>query len=983
MRAIVCVIAFLEAFRLAGSETVSDIGGGSFWSSWNATDGDSEAWWFEEKELEPWFGREGDVYIYGLFNLYAKDKTGDRCGLLRPELALWQVQAFVDVLRRRNFTLQARTFNDGSNANEVNGTVRTLRVGFFVEENCVAVRAPIFSPFLINKILDDVLDPERTPKCNNGRLSDNFPIVAMVGPPDDRELTQMTALMNSFHRVVQITPRTSDDDFSCSSTPSDDSGGRRKLAHAQWVSPGAMCDNPDDLQYLFRLAASNRFQARAIADILLHSGWSDFALVSGMNHKSKAVAFELVRILQETNSKYKELCPAFFELFESDIEARTAARLLNKHNTTKVVVLLANPTEIERLWDAILAVTRGGEFQPRIWLGDEQWGYGMDRLALKQKYRGIMQDILALGSVIPEKFARNFMKPVQDLVDDVVDITADDLRYDMEIADNPWLCAALESENDCVDVCRWDRPTHGKTPCPGDATISRVTKADNQPLVEMIDTNTMMATEVLMQAMEEMFQQTVKNRPDLEGDRLVEEFMSEVRNLSFLNKVKTIRLPCSDGNSSSMCRVFAESGTEPEPYIRIYAANRAINRSLAIGSWDPQRVCADGSPLQLNLSLVGGERFQAAQDTAWSSSFSSWNESSTCFPTCLPGFGRKERRRCCWQCSRCLGRTVSEGGNLTCRPCETGSKPNDGRSGCVPLGEYFLVGESHVQIAMATLTVAGLAVILVTAAVFWRYRKTTIARSADRVSMALLLSAMALSFITPGLLLTPPRIVGCVVQRLAYSIPLQASITIVLVKTSRLARIYFAGIRLMSSRSLRKMETPAQIALTLVLLVAGIAFEAVLIVLMRPEAIEVAEEEYFILLCCVPSKAVIIGDCYHFLLIGVMAFLAYFTRKLPVALDEARLLFLTSESICLLWIVVRSIYYISSEESQQWLNVALVMLNSVVLWMWLFLPRLYIFLFRPARRNQSRMWHSARTLSVTSGHRDMFSVVVVEKANRK
>ena len=889
------------------------------------------------------FSKDGDISIAAYFPMFTPNNQAEgyvcRNGRrsLSSKMFLAFAEPFLFMLRRKNFSLTA-VARDGSATIE-----RRLRLGFEIFDQCeegdggLVEAAAVFQTIV----------RERQGFCKRDRASkpptshSGSPrIMAVVGPSIEEEKVAVTSVVSSANQLVQIATRSTREQFSCD----------------------GQNDCSTDFEYLFRASSSDRFQAFAIADLIRHFRWTHFAVVAAKDITSMA----LLGMFRQRIAEYG-FCPAFVTTFDTytDHDAVNIDRLLRQNIQAKVLVVLAGEKHVRFLADTI--IRRSNDLRkdlPLIWIGNDKWGSVRDLVFTEdgETYRRTMKAVLGVDKRTPTRFdgwewPLTKQSYIKDYSEYIRNLTAADVRQNRLITSNPYLCHVMEKVHQCTGVCSssdWGNATVPR--CADHLTIPQKAGTGPATISELTEPFTMVATDIILRAMEGLFQEFVTSSPLLSGDRLAGEFYTHAYGGRLRRAVKDAKLPC--GNGTKMCAVFPDNLQEFLPEYHIIAVDMKLKKSLWIGFWKVENspngnVNYSRTALKLDKSHVsfGHELFHDQNislpfDLYYSADQAS--PTSSCFRTCGPGYQRiASLPTCCHQCQLCQEGWHSPTGLGLCMPCKPGYTSSTDRSKCVRLPriaarDSLWSGVIAGSVTMVTILVATLSVLVY-------FRKTMFVRSSDVALTTTLLLVMITGFLGLGAHILHPTTFACTAQQLTGTLSLLSTTIIILVKTSRFARILSLSAGYQRTHLKWTMSTSAQYVFAFLLLLVGLLVESVSITLSPTTSEEVFTQEATYAVCRSPPWLTITTDAYLILLILITVTLAFFTRKLPVSYNEAHLLFLTAFSQCVLWGLLRPMYYLSKPYNRQLPEVLLVTMHMTTIWLWLFVPRLYALLFRKHR----------------------------------
>ena len=656
-------------------------------------------------------------------------------------------------------------------------------------------------------------------------------------------------------------------------------------------------------------------------------------------------------------------CSAFTATLVTNEDAKNIDALMRKHINAKVIVLFAQLTLVEMLMETIrLRSIDLGQEVPRIWIGNDKWGGAVD-LANREpeKYRPIMQAVFGLWPTIPSHF-NNFgfqPPPIAKIFERyILSINAGDLRKNPSITGNPLFCRVMEDFSKCSGVCPSSRMDPSKPRCTDNTTLPVTFPGIPLKISSLVEPATMFAAAILVEALQNIFQRTVDKHPNLSRDEIIDRFHENAQGEKLRKVLQAIKFPCNDVEE---CRVFPGSFHELIPEYSIFAQNINFPETIEVGFWRAGDFQIDDAhvSMELDAGLVSfGKNVYHAELQKGLPSFVSGNAhvpTSTCNPKCLPGWGvqpaPEDEPVCCHVCAPCTNREYSPGGTISmCQRCPPGYSSAPEHRECHVLPVIYFTDE--VLIVVWTVVAVFVLAVAATMAIVRRYSNTPLVRSSDRMLTGFALVAMVMGCVGIAVRTVADTVGLCVASRLLASLSTLVLSGALLVKTSRFARIQRSATKCRKTRSAWSFSNKAQVVFLCLSAVPGAILETVTIAVSPPSLQNVYKEDVTYEVCSFSDAAVITVDVYFLVLLAVTVFLAFYTRKLPLNYNEANLLFLASFSQSAVWAVLRPLYYLAEPNTQQLFDIVLVFLNMAALWLWVFLPRLYLLLFNKDRRNR-------------------------------
>ena len=844
------------------------------------------------------------------------------------------VEPFLFMLKRRNFKLEA-VVRQGSTIDR-----RSLRLGYIVFDQCRGgIGGQMESVSLALRLSSEnelCAGNEAGDAASLKSMTKHDRVLAVVGPADEYDKIAMAASFTSAYKLVQIAPGSLRDEISCG-------------------IPDRECFS--DYPYFFRASGNDRFQAFAIRDLLLRFGWTHFAVVAGKDVSNTAMLAAFLQSIIGT-----DLCPAFTATLNTVEDAKGIERSLRDHRRAKVLVVFAEKKQVQLLADIILQNPNNESKNdlPLVWIGNDRWDAAKDLVfsPMGEEYRRTMQAVIGIEEremtamdgwewpLMSDSYIKQYANFIRS-------ITAGMIRKERSLTSNPLLCLVMEKANRCSGVCSDNRTVPTEQRCPDIITL--VQSDDGEGLEAEADQSTMQATEVLLRAMESLFAEFVQDFPDLAGGQLAARFYEYAYGDRLKDAMRGVTLSCL--NATDDCDVFPGGHHEFAPEFQIVAAGE--NGTQWIGSWKAEK--ADGAvPVNVSLdideSLVnfGTKLFESASmlNSPNIPRSSQLIPMSSCPQSCSAGQQKSAKSHtCCFECDSCPVGQYSPGGLEQCRMCAEGFMPDSSQSSCLQMPRMFM--DTPVMLALCIAGAVAATILLTTLCVVVYHRKTAIIRCSDYPLTIALLIILMFGYSGISFHVKQPTSSVCTACRLFDTLSLLASSIIVLVKTSRLARIHFMSAAFKKASARWTMTIPAQLLFAAMLVTVGFSMEVVALFFSGSVATWTYSHNRAYRVCMSPEWLILAVDTYLLILIFVTVLLAFPTRKMAINYNEAQLLFLTSFSQCLLWGVLRTTYYMADPQNRYLPEVILVMAHLASIWVWLMLPRVYVLLFTPHSENDS------------------------------
>ncbi|XP_071780216.2 extracellular calcium-sensing receptor-like [Centroberyx gerrardi] len=663
----------------------------------------------------------------------------------------------------------------------------------------------------------------------------------------------------------------------------------------------------DKQQYpsFFRTIPSDQFQADALAKLVKHFGWTWIGAVrSDSDYGNNGMASFLHAARKEG------ICVEYSESFYRTHPRSRIRRVADviRRSTAMVVVAFAASGDMRILLEELARQPS----PPRQWIGSEAWLTDPDMLRFSFCAGAIGFGIQQ--SVIP------------GLRDFLLDLTP------AEVAGSQQLTEFWEGAFNC----RLGKGTDtGERVCDGTEDIQKLQSPYTDTSQLRIDNMVYKAVYAIAHAIHNLVCQ--ESNSTTQCDRFTKIEPTQVQ-----GQLKRVNF------SRNGYPVSFDANGDPVATYELVNWQRSESGSMefvTVGHYD--------------ASLPAGQEFRMNRNLTWAEG-GTQVPVSVCSESCPPGTRKVLQRRrpvCCYDCIPCPeGEISSTTDSPDCFPCPEEFWSNAERNICFPKPVEFLSFHEVLGIILATFSVGGACLAIVTATVFFRHRASAIVRANNSELSFLLLFALTLCFLSSLTFIGPPSEWSCMLRHTAFGISFVLCISCVLGKTLVVLMAFRATL---PGSNVMKWFGPAQQRMTVLSFTIIQALICTLwLVLNPPFPIKnlTTYKERIILECALGSAIGFWAVLGYIGLLAVFCFvLAVLARKLPDNFNEAKLITFSMLIFCAVWITFIPAYVSSPGKFTVAVEIFAILASSFGLILCIFAPKCFIILFRPEKNTKKHM----------------------------
>ncbi|XP_064629029.1 metabotropic glutamate receptor 3-like [Lineus longissimus] len=335
----------------------------------------------------------------------------------------------------------------------------------------------------------------------------------------------------------------------------------------------------------------------------------------------------------------------------------------------------------------------------------------------------------------------------------------------------------------------------------------------------------------------------------------------------------------------------------------------------------------------------------------WHPNFTNFVEGSdkipetVCSKPCAAGYQRIQiSNKCCWSCRKCRANEITNSSATECIPCEIFEWPEQRTfRKCVEIEPDYIKWTSSLAIIMSLLALIGIIICLVVMVLFYKIKSDKLIKASSIELMYLILTGSTLGLVIVFIFLAKPSELICYIQHFGFNITFTITYCPLLAKTRRIYAIFISGRT--SKVPPRFIHLTAQIVICGTLTGFQIILTVVSAILETPQPTKYMPNEtkpYVELGCTLPRWGLIASLGYNVCLVLACTFYAVKARKVPQNFNETRFISFNVYTTLILWLAFIPTYFTASSEfSKVLFLIVAIIVNSYVVLILLFVPKLY------------------------------------------
>ncbi len=721
-----------------------------------------------------------------------------------------------------------------------------------------------------------------------------------------------------------------------------------------YASSSAILSNRDRYKFFYRTIPPDDLQARAMLDILLTFNWTYVSTIYSQNPYGEPGISEF-RELASQNGICIDLDIGIEDSFmDSDFDTLAASLIASSAN---VVIVFASQDNAQKLLSRVSTSTSRTRF---TWIASDAWARSINVVSQFNETAAGLYGVA----------------PLTEHVDHFNEYYST-LTIENNIR-NPWFAEYFAAFASC------ELSNNGTNNCLTNMSVVNLPQYEQGNVVPLVIDAVYAYAHALQNFLldncELPVQWTRSNQScvgqtqQLNGTVL----LSYISQLDFVNNVTGNRIIFdSRGNVEGQYEILNYQATGPQ-------SNREYS-FVRTGIWDSS-ILNDSN--QEALTLVDTQ-LQFGIDSTNSIRFSP--QISQCGRCEIGQYRRVVQSACCGICEPCIRQNYStDPMSLSCLQCPSkswGNNPLQGSDGCMSIPESFIRYSDPFSIVVILLAVLGLIAVLFVTIMYVIYWGAPIIKSSGREQMITLLIGIALMFVLAFVYVSPPEPGVCAIQRIGFWICYSIIFGALLVKITRVTRIFYRGSNPMR---IRFTEPYYQVLFTSIIVAGQVLIVVLGLIIVHPDVSfmlrlnrENQNDIPETVVSCVVDHIAILVLCaaYETVLIITSTILGVLSFKYPENFNEAKFVSFCTFVIAIIWAAFVGLYAYFALESRQEVQNAITGLASVLsgyaVLCCLFGPKLFVIFFRPGQTKGSQSHDLDTDVNLTTLSRNPTSIITL------
>ncbi|XP_065211942.1 metabotropic glutamate receptor 1-like [Planococcus citri] len=307
--------------------------------------------------------------------------------------------------------------------------------------------------------------------------------------------------------------------------------------------------------------------------------------------------------------------------------------------------------------------------------------------------------------------------------------------------------------------------------------------------------------------------------------------------------------------------------------------------------------------------------------------------------------------QCCWKCEKCDIFSIPHRDGTSCEKCGEGLMANQNYTACIPSPLFGILQiptectdiQNLLSIGLSSLSIILTAVVLL---VFVKYQNTPAVKSTTKelcyvmfAGIILVNTTILISTVTSNFLTSDVKVLPAIGFTMIYAA--------LLVKTNRIARLLVTSKHRFANMNLKYLSLKAQIIITAILIAIEIVICWFAVKFQDPDP-DINGSDFILKMYYLDRVFLFKIFAFVTLLILLCTYYAVKTRNLPENFNEAKCIGFAMYTTVLTAIASSTVYFTTDEKKVLAMNVC-ASINTLIILIFLFSPKLYIILWKPER----------------------------------
>uniref|UniRef100_A0A672Z4Q2 G-protein coupled receptors family 3 profile domain-containing protein n=1 Tax=Sphaeramia orbicularis TaxID=375764 RepID=A0A672Z4Q2_9TELE len=689
------------------------------------------------------------------------------------------------------------------------------------------------------------------------------------------------------------------------------SGSTPTISFISHFATCACLTNRKEYPTFFRTIASDYYQSRAQAKLILHFGWTWIGTVAVDNYYGRNGVVGFIQAAQEYG-----ICIEYSEAFSSSDPPERLQKIVEiiRHATSKVIMAFMSHREVKLLAAELYKQNITG----LQWVGSDAWI--TDHSLTDSEGHSVL--VGSLGFVV----TRAWIPGLEDHLRSLHPSQFPNSQFVRDFWEEMFDCSLNQTTN-----------TQRK-PCSGSESLQNVESQFTDVSELRFTYNVYKSVYAVAYALDNLFKCEDGNGPFLNGSCADKKNIQPWQVLHYLD---TVDFTMEEGE-----RVFFDSnGDSPARYelVNLQITNEGTMEGVTVGVYDAS--FPESHQFIMNdIPVVWSNRVPV----------------SVCSTSCRPGTRKvlqKGRPICCYDCLPCpLGQISNLTDSIHCMKCPSEYWSNKHRDACIPKVIEFLAYDEILGYLLALFSLLGFFITMITTLTFYCHRETPLVRANNSELSFLLLFSLTLCFLCSLTFIGRPSQWSCMLRHTAFGITFVLCISCVLGKTIVVLMAFRATL---PGSNVMKCFGPVQQRLSVV---AATLIQVVICILWLtikppfPFKNLLYYKDRIILECNLGSAVGFWAVLGYIGLLAILCFiLAFLARKLPDNFNEAKLITFSMLIFCAVWIAFVPAYVSSPGKFTVAVEIFAILASSYGLLFCIFMPKCYIIHFRPEQNTKKHI----------------------------